>query len=186
MPISFPQNPQEGDEYTYNEKTYVFGGTTWSGPGAGGGASVDVVSSAPADPSEGDLWYDTANEQFFIYVNGEWIVSGGGASIEPSATAPQSPDEGNLWLDTNTGIVSVYYGGGWLSVSGGDVDFGNILTNVNTSGTVKANTPFFLNPKVITANYTIAADTNAVTAGPVEIDTGVTVTVSDGGEWSIV
>ena len=46
MPISFPQNPQEGDEYTYNEKTYVFGGTTYYGAGDGG-AAYNYPSSAP-------------------------------------------------------------------------------------------------------------------------------------------
>lgn len=183
MPISFPANPQQNDEYTYNNRIYIFTGNTWSPKNV---AFADVDPVEPTITGDGYLWYDSANEQFFIYVNGQWIVSGGGASIEPSATAPADPAEGNLWLDTNTGIVSVYYGGGWLSVSGGDVDFGNILTNVATAGTIKANNPFFLNPKVITENYTIAADTNAMTAGPVEIGNGVTVIVGDGGEWSIV
>lgn len=183
MPLSFPQNPQQNDTYTYNNKVYVYVGNTW---GTSTTAIADVSATTPTIVESGYLWYDTANEQFFIYVNGDWIVSGGGASIEPASTAPEDPDEGNLWLDTNTGIVSVYYGGGWVSVSGGDVDFANITTNIATSGTVKANTPFFLNANEITASYTVPSNTNAMSAGPVEIGTNVIVTVSNGSEWSIV
>lgn len=183
MPISFPQNPEQNDTYVYNSKTYRFVGDKWSIVAP---AIADVTATQPTLPGDGYLWYDTANEKFFIYVNGEWIISGGGASIEPSATAPSVPEEGNLWLDTNTGIVSVYYGGGWVSVSGGDVDFTNISSNIAASGTIRANTPFFLNTNQITANYTVPVNTNAMSAGPVEIGTNVIVTVSSGSEWAIV
>ena len=45
---------------------------------------------------------------------------------------------------------------------------------------------FFENDINITANYTITAGKNAMTAGPVTINDGVTVTVPDGSVWTIV
>lgn len=55
-----------------------------------------------------------------------------------------------------------------------------------SEGTVTAEKPFFLNPTTVAANYTIPANYNASSAGPITINTGVTVTVSTGSSWSIV
>lgn len=45
---------------------------------------------------------------------------------------------------------------------------------------------FYLNDQVITTNYTLAANKNAMTAGPLTINTGITVTISTGATWVIV
>jgi hypothetical protein len=45
---------------------------------------------------------------------------------------------------------------------------------------------FYENSKVITTSYTITANNNAMTAGPVTINDGVTVTVPDSSTWTIV
>lgn len=45
---------------------------------------------------------------------------------------------------------------------------------------------FHINSQTITVDYTIPSGKNAMTAGPVEIDDGVTVTVSDGSVWVVV
>lgn len=54
------------------------------------------------------------------------------------------------------------------------------------SGTVKATSPFFLNTISVDQDYTLPANTNAMSAGPITIGTNVTVTVSDGSEWTVV
>jgi hypothetical protein len=46
--------------------------------------------------------------------------------------------------------------------------------------------PFHLNATTVSANFTIPASFNATSAGPITIDTGVTVTVSTGSAWVIV
>ena len=46
--------------------------------------------------------------------------------------------------------------------------------------------PFAENSPNVTVDYTLAANTNAMTAGPITIDDGVTVTISDGSEWTVV
>jgi hypothetical protein len=45
---------------------------------------------------------------------------------------------------------------------------------------------FYENDKTVTSNYTITSGKNAMTAGPVTISTGVTVTVPTGSRWVIV
>ena len=45
---------------------------------------------------------------------------------------------------------------------------------------------FYENDQAVTTNYTITTNKNAVTAGPVTINSGVTVTVPSGSAWVIV
>jgi hypothetical protein len=43
-----------------------------------------------------------------------------------------------------------------------------------------------LNLKTINTNYTLPSGYNGVTAGPITIADGVTVTIPDGSAWSVV
>jgi hypothetical protein len=45
---------------------------------------------------------------------------------------------------------------------------------------------FYENDTTVSVNYTITTGKNAMTAGPVTINPGVTVTVPSGSYWSIV
>jgi hypothetical protein len=45
---------------------------------------------------------------------------------------------------------------------------------------------FYLNGQVVNTSYTIPAGTNAMSAGPITIADGATVTVPDGTSWTIV
>lgn len=46
--------------------------------------------------------------------------------------------------------------------------------------------PFYYNARTVSTNTTIGATENVMSAGPIIIADGVTVTVEDGGEWVIV
>jgi hypothetical protein len=46
--------------------------------------------------------------------------------------------------------------------------------------------PFFENGQQVTADYSISANCNAMSAGPVTINSGVTVTIPNGSNWVIV
>jgi hypothetical protein len=48
------------------------------------------------------------------------------------------------------------------------------------------NDVFYLNSNTITANYTSPANYNLMSAGPITINTGVTVTIDTTGNWVIV
>ena len=45
---------------------------------------------------------------------------------------------------------------------------------------------FYENDQTITTSYTIGADKNAMTAGPVEISAGAIVTIPSGSVWTVV
>ena len=45
---------------------------------------------------------------------------------------------------------------------------------------------FYENWQNVTANYTITSGKNAMSAGPITINTGVTVTIPTGSNWAIV
>jgi hypothetical protein len=49
-----------------------------------------------------------------------------------------------------------------------------------------ADTVFLENSNTVTTNYTLSTGKNAVSAGPVTINAGITVTVPSGASWVIV
>lgn len=67
----------------------------------------------------------------------------------------------------------------------------NEAGNVVLAGSLTANTfintaSLYFNARTISVNTTLAATDSALSVGPITIADGVTVTISDGGEWSIV
>jgi hypothetical protein len=65
---------------------------------------------------------------------------------------------------------------------------GTVVTTIQSTGlTVNGDTSsnFFVSPRTITANTTVG-NINAMSSGPITIADGVTVTVSSGGDWSIL
>lgn len=46
--------------------------------------------------------------------------------------------------------------------------------------------PIYENTNTVSANYTLTASSNAVSAGPITVATGVTVTIPTGSRWVIV
>lgn len=71
----------------------------------------------------------------------------------------------------------VYDGASFVILSGG--------SGAGATGAA-GNQVFFENDQQVTASYTITAGKNAVSAGPVTINVGVTVSVPVGSTWSIV
>ena len=53
-------------------------------------------------------------------------------------------------------------------------------------GGASTNTVFFENDKVVAVNYQITSTKNAMTAGPISINSGIGVTVPSGCSWTIV
>jgi hypothetical protein len=70
-------------------------------------------------------------------------------------------------------VIGTYTVGAFTSIGGGATGGGN-------------NQVFNLNDQTVTVSYTISATKNAMSAGPITIDTGATVTVSTGSTWVIV
>ena len=86
---------------------------------------------------------------------------------------------------------------GSLSVAGQQL---TDVTDINSSGIVTAasfrganvgrgggnDLVFFENDQEVTVDYTITTSKNAMSAGPIGIATGITVTIPSGSTWSIV
>jgi hypothetical protein len=99
----------------------------------------------------------------------------GAAILPPGTTAqrPSVPSEGMLRYNTDLKSFEGYADGVWGTVGGG------------ASGAVQ-NPVFYENDTNVTGDYTITTGKNAVSAGPIEIDDDVTVTVPDGSVWTVV
>ena len=110
------------------------------------------------------------------------------------------PAEGGNWIVSNntTGsysITGISAGGGTGSVviqqgysvsvfsDGTDMFYANDGLVIG-AGAVDG--IFYLNDQTVVANYTLASNKNAMTAGPVTIDAGVVVTIEAGAAWTIV
>jgi len=88
------------------------------------------------------------------------------------------------FVTTNTGVVIT----GICTATSFSGD-GSNLTNLPPSAPVggsASNKVFFENDKVVSVNYQITSTKNAMTAGPISINSGVGVTVPSGCSWTIV
>lgn len=90
-----------------------------------------------------------------------------------TAERPASPNSGMIRFNTDTVQYEGYNGTAWSSIGGGATGGG-------------ADRVFIENDQTITTNYTLTTNRNAVTAGPVTVNSGVTVTIPSGSAWVIV
>lgn len=109
----------------------------------------------------------------------EVVAGGGGASIAVGDTPPASPQANALWWESDTGALFLYFNDGntsqWVQVNGGG---GSPQTGGNYA--------IRLNPNTITENAIIPAGYNGMSAGPITVASGVTVSVADGSTWAVV
>jgi hypothetical protein len=107
---------------------------------------------------------------------------------------------------TNTLVAGVFSGSGasLTALNGSNISTGtvavarlgsgtptssNFLRGDGTWATAGGNTTTFglyENAAIISANYTIATGNNAMSAGPITVNSGVTVTVPSGSTWTVV
>lgn len=83
------------------------------------------------------------------------------------------PIEGMLRYNTDKSGMEFYRDGNWESL--GKVAQGGGDDEV-----------FFLNDTIVTENYNIPSGKNAMTAGPVDINEGVTIGIPEGSTWTVV
>jgi hypothetical protein len=99
-----------------------------------------------------------------------------GAALLPVGTQlqrPASPVPGMLRFNDDSDGFEGFNGTNWGAVGGG--------------ATGSAGNPFvYENDIHVTANYQLTANKNGMSAGPITIDDGVTVTVPPGSVWSVV
>ena len=98
-----------------------------------------------------------------------------GVDIPTGTTAQRegTPAQGVLRYNTTDNAFEGYNGNVWTSVGGGATGGG-------------ADQVFYENDQTVTTNYTITTNQNAVSAGNLTINSGVTVTVPSGSRWVVV
>ena len=99
-----------------------------------------------------------------------------GSAVLPSGTEAQrdgSPSAGYIRFNTDISSFEGYNGTSWSSVGGGATGAGGDQV-------------FQENDLTVTTNYTLTTGKNAMSVGPISIDSGVTVTIPSGQRWVIL
>lgn len=137
--------------------------------------SVPVTTNSFASPPP--IGSDIPNVGTFtdLSVVNELILESTGAAILNVGTTderPADPEDGMVRYNSTTTKFEGY-NGAWGALGGGATGGGS-------------DTVFFENSLIVTQDYTIPADKNAGTFGPISVNDSITVTVPDTSVWSIV
>lgn len=207
-----PSAPENGDTWfdSSTGKAYIYysdaDSSQWveiGNPGGFGSLSVlsDVDLTGLANGNS--LVYDSATS---TWVPGE---GGGGSSFTVAETAPETAEQGDVWFNSGTGKTYIYYSDydndQWVEIASTVSGFQTLNEIVDVETASVADGDFLrynsstskwenddytdvvkLNGQTISADYTVPVGYNGLSAGPITIADGVTVTVSDGSAWSIV
>jgi hypothetical protein len=199
---------------TLDSTLAVGGNLTVTGNGAFNGTgnvkiAVGTTGQRPAVPANGMIRYNSTlgqYEGFNTYASSANLSTI--TNVTTTATATTSGSHGLITGNyvTITGCTPAAYNGTFSVTVTGETTFTyTMLTDPAGSATVIGtytvgaftsigggatgggnNQVFNLNDQVVTVSYTISATKNAMSAGPITIDTGATVTVSTGSTWVIV
>jgi hypothetical protein len=99
-----------------------------------------------------------------------------GSAVVPTGTTAQrdgSPGAGYFRFNADLGKFEGYSGTAWGSVGGGATGGGS-------------DELFIENGQTMTTNYTIPSTKNAMSTGPITINSGVTLTVSSGARYVVI
>lgn len=148
-------------------------------------AAIVSQNSGANEPSTTfayQLWADTTAGVLKVRntSNSGWItlrsLDGLGHLNLPSGTTgdrPGAPASGMIRFNTSLGRFEGYNGTSWGQIGAGATGGGSDAV-------------FIENGQVVTIDYTLTSGKNAVSAGPITINTGVTVTVPSGASWVVV
>ena len=106
---------------------------------------------------------------------GSLSISGTGYVDIPAgntAQRPGSPNTGMLRFNSDYARYEGYDGSSWGQLGGAGGSGGNAV--------------FYENDTNVTTSHTITTNKNAMSAGPITINNGVTVTVPNGSVWTVV
>jgi len=155
---------------------------------------LGAKSSNPALDNDGNallagaLYYNTTVPEMRLYTGSAWVaayVSGAGfvaqssstgSAYMPAGTTGQrdgSPSAGYLRFNSTLAKFEGYNGTAWSSVGGGATGGGS-------------DDIFIENGQTVTTNYTISTNKNAMSTGPITINSGITVTVPSGSNWVVL
>lgn len=136
----------------------------------------------------GALYYNTTAQEMRLYTGSAWVAayvsgtgfvqqsSSTGSAYMPAGTTGQrdgAPSAGYLRFNSTLAKFEGYNGSAWSSVGGGATGGGS-------------DDIFIENGQTVTTNYTISTNKNAMSTGPITINSGITVTVPSGSNWVVL
>lgn len=150
-----------------------------------GAKSSDPSVDNNGDPvTAGDWYFNTTTSRSRIYTGSAWenvIVDtttvvgktgNTGSAIVPSGTTAQrdgSPTNGYFRYNSDLDSFEGYVDGAWGGVGGAQA--GGVI---------------YENNQTVTASYTMTTNKNGMSAGPISIANGITVTIPTGSTWVIL
>ena len=179
-----------------------------------GQKASDPTVDNDGDPLvSGALYFNTTDSVMKVYEGSAWVAAYASLSGALIANNNLSDLEDAAASRANLGLATVAATGAYSDLTGVPSGYGDsdVDTHLNTGtattdqilawtgsdydwvdaggggatggGTDKI---FVENGQVVTANYTVSATTNAMTTGPIDINSGVTVTVETGARWVVI
>jgi hypothetical protein len=107
---------------------------------------------------------------------GNVTMSSTGFALIPAGTTaerPASPANGQIRYNTTTSQFEGYQGGAWGQLGGGATGAGG-------------DEVFQENSLIVTTSYTLSTGKNAMSVGPIQINSGAVVTVPSGQRWVVL
>jgi hypothetical protein len=148
---------------------------------SGGFTASDIPSLDASKITTGTLSTDRYVDNDTVYTHptsaGNKHVPTGGSSGEflkydASGTA--------VWAGVDALPTQTSHSGKYLTTNGSAASWDTLDTDANT--TTKG---LYEHSNVISVNYVIGNNNNSLTAGPISIDTGISVTIPSGSTWVI-
>ena len=187
---TFPNSYLANSTATLGNATLTLGSTTTSvGNLTLQNTTISSVST-PITPAQGGTGLSTLTANNVMLGNG----TGNVIFVAPGTSGNVLTSNGSVWISQASA------GGGNVTIGNTTIGIGNTATSIgnltlaNTtiiSGNanvtqVTATNGIFYNSNVVSANATVSSGYNAMSAGNVTVNSGITVTVASGSRWVIV
>lgn len=104
-------------------------------------------------------------------------LSGTGAIKVPAGTTAEQPTpvDGMIRFNSDTPAFEGYKLGAWSAIGGGGGARGGSTDDV-----------FYENSQIITTSYTVTSGKNAMSTGPITINSGAAITIPLGSRWMVL
>ena len=168
--------------FTSTATTLNLGGSTATstvnistGATISGSTKVINIGTSGVSGSTTSINLGSSTSSGSITLNQDTIINSTGYLTLPDGTTaqrPSSPVNGMMRYNTDNASFEGYANGQWGDVGGG--------------GGAQASGAIYENSNTITASYSITAGKNGMSAGPITIADGVTISIPDGSVWVII
>lgn len=138
--------------------------------------SKGATGDRPGSPVSGMLRFNTTTTEFEGYNGTTWASVGGASLSNDTSTASNLYP---LFANATTGTAATLY------TSNAKLLYKPSTGELQSSEMVASN-GIFVNSQTVSADYTIPSGSNAMSSGPVTVNSGITVTVSSGSVWTVI